>query len=251
MMILSSLRGLGARAFGLLTSHLPSPSASSTQWSPHLSCDGSWVSPLSHLIIGGTFLGQARLGQLSRCHPMQTRGVFGAPQRPMNLQIHTHDKYKVTNPQPDYNFLVGRFVIDREGIIWHRPANSSHGRHHKTSSQMSRLKRLTPLAPAFASKLRKLGFDRRYWQDPDPATLPGYYAGSSSRAIPEPSPLGIIRRSSYPPGLSSGPRSGPAPTLPRPREKSKPDKRTLTELTREKKKLRDVKLMGEPALRPH
>ncbi|KAG2442137.1 hypothetical protein HYH02_009625 [Chlamydomonas schloesseri] len=103
------------------------------------------------------------------------RSLFGAAKPVVNPQIHTHDKYKQDNPQPANSFLLGRFVTDRNGIIWHRQANYRHARHAKSASQLTRLKRWKPLAPAFAAKLRKLGFAERYWAQPDPQDVPGFH----------------------------------------------------------------------------
>ena len=50
-------------------------------------------------------------------------------------------------------------------LLWQ--ANYRHQRHLKRASQLTRLKRWKPLAPAFASKLRKLGFKERYWAPPN------------------------------------------------------------------------------------
>ncbi|GIL66972.1 hypothetical protein Vafri_20471 [Volvox africanus] len=105
----------------------------------------------------------------------QSRGLFGAPKPKINPQIHTHDKYKKVWPQPEYKYLQGRFVVDRNGVIWHRQANYRHKRYCKSASQLTRLKRWKPLAGAYASKLLRLGFRERYWAPPDPQDVPGYH----------------------------------------------------------------------------
>lgn len=49
---------------------------------------------------------------------------------------------------------------------------------------MTRLKRLKPLAPMFARKLRKLGFKRRFWLDPDARMVPGFHTTSMLKQLP-------------------------------------------------------------------
>ncbi|GFR44132.1 hypothetical protein Agub_g5296 [Astrephomene gubernaculifera] len=106
----------------------------------------------------------------------QVRGLFGARKpAPPNPQIHTHDKYKFTYKQPTYDFLQGRFVVDRNDVIWHRQANYRHARYAKTASQLTRLKRWKPLAAAYAAKLHKVGFRSRYWAAPNPQEVPGFH----------------------------------------------------------------------------
>ncbi|EFJ48576.1 hypothetical protein VOLCADRAFT_120847 [Volvox carteri f. nagariensis] len=92
----------------------------------------------------------------------------------INPQIHTHDKYKKIWPQPEYKYLLGRFVVDRNGVVWHRQANFRHQRYCKSASQLTRLKRWKPLASAYANKLRRLGFSERYWAPPDPQDETGW-----------------------------------------------------------------------------
>ncbi len=56
------------------------------------------------------------------------------------------------------SWMVGRFIRDRNDLIWHKQANLSHHRHGKSSGRMTRLKRLKPLSPAYTHKFLKLGF---------------------------------------------------------------------------------------------
>ncbi|GIL82967.1 hypothetical protein Vretimale_8490 [Volvox reticuliferus] len=105
----------------------------------------------------------------------QARGLFGAPKPKINPQIHTHEKYKKVWPQPEYKYLQGRFVVDRNDVIWHRQANYRHKRYCKSASQLTRLKRWKPLASSYTSKLLRLGFRERYWAPPDPQDVPGYH----------------------------------------------------------------------------
>lgn len=79
-------------------------------------------------------------------------------------------------PSPrSHRYLLGRFVVDRNDIVWHRQANRRHKRYSKNTSQLTRLKRWKPLASAYASKLRRLGFRERYWAPPNPQEVPGYH----------------------------------------------------------------------------
>ncbi|GAX81859.1 hypothetical protein CEUSTIGMA_g13879.t1 [Chlamydomonas eustigma] len=116
---------------------------------------------------------------LGHAGSMQLRTIFGAPAKKVNMQIHTHDKYKVDNPQPKYEWMVGRFIMDRDGVIWHKQANRVRHRHSKTSGTLTRLKRLKPLSTGFAKKLKKIGFKRKYWQDPEPEMVPGFHSKTS------------------------------------------------------------------------
>jgi hypothetical protein len=61
--------------------------------------------------------------------------------------------------------LVQRWLSARPSVP---QANYRHQRHSKRASQLTRLKRWKPLAPAYASKLHKLGFKERYWAPPNP-----------------------------------------------------------------------------------
>lgn len=70
--------------------------------------------------------------------------------------------------------MKGRFVLDKNGFIWHRQAGYVHKRHAKTASRLTRLKRLKPLHHAYATKMIKLGFRDKFWADPDPAEVPGF-----------------------------------------------------------------------------
>lgn len=70
--------------------------------------------------------------------------------------------------------MQGRFVLDRDGVIWRRKASYRHKRYSKTASHLTRLKRWRPLYHTIASKFKKLGFSKRYWSDPDPWDVPGY-----------------------------------------------------------------------------
>ncbi|KAG2490786.1 hypothetical protein HYH03_010708 [Edaphochlamys debaryana] len=124
-------------------------------------------------MLGGTQ--QQRVPQLMALFPASlVRGLFSARKAVANPQIHTHDKYKTEYPQPTHDFLLGRFVVDRNGTVWHRQANYRHQRHDKTASQLTRLKRWKPLYSAFASKLKKVGFKERYWAPPDATDVPGF-----------------------------------------------------------------------------
>ena len=91
------------------------------------------------------------------------------------------------------SWMVGRFILDRNGVVWHKQANSSHKRHAKSSNQLTRLKRWKPLDQTVAAKFKKLGFDRKFWIDPRPQDVPGFHSVG--------------------------------PTAPTPRHKSQPDKR--------------------------
>eukprot|EP00798_Chlamydomonas_sp_ICE-L_P027015 gene27015-2241_t len=110
------------------------------------------------------------------------RGLFGAPKAKVNLQIHTHEKYKQALPQFTHDWMVGRYILDRNGTIWHKQANSSHKRNAKSASQVTRLKRLKPLYSTFAKKFKKVGFNRKFWIDPRPQDVPGFHGlGPASR----------------------------------------------------------------------
>ena len=74
--LLSALRD----ATSVLHAHVPPP------WAPP-PCSPLAAGPRAHLLP---------------CEWMAVRTVFGAPARKVNKQIHTHDKYKVVNPQPTY-----------------------------------------------------------------------------------------------------------------------------------------------------
>ncbi|KAG1661149.1 hypothetical protein FOA52_002524 [Chlamydomonas sp. UWO 241] len=132
-------------------------------------------------VLGGALGGSLRPSCGVLCSqlrpPALLRGVFGVAPKKVNAQIHNHEKYKRVHPQPTYDWMVGRFIRDRNGAIWHQQANSSHRRHSKSSGQQGRLARLKPLATAYASKLRKLGFKRKYWLDPDARMVPGFHKG--------------------------------------------------------------------------
>ncbi|GLC34428.1 hypothetical protein PLESTB_000729800 [Pleodorina starrii] len=114
----------------------------------------------------------------------QARGLFGAPKPKVNPQIHTHDKYKKVWPQPELKYLLGRFVVDRNGVVWHRQANFRHQRFCKSASNLTRLKRWKPLASAYASKLLRLGFNERYWARPDPQDVPGFHEQPGGVRVP-------------------------------------------------------------------
>nr|8A22_AC Chain AC, bL35m [Polytomella magna]8APN_AC Chain AC, bL35m [Polytomella magna]8APO_AC Chain AC, bL35m [Polytomella magna] len=101
--------------------------------------------------------------------------VFAEVKPRQNPQNHTHEKYKIIAPQPKYDWLVGRFIVDRNNVVWHRQANRNRNRHKKTAGALTRLKRWKPLHKAYAKKLLKLGFKRRFWTDPDPQMVPGFF----------------------------------------------------------------------------
>ncbi|KXZ53605.1 hypothetical protein GPECTOR_6g522 [Gonium pectorale] len=117
----------------------------------------------------------------------QTRELFGAAKpKPPNPQIHTHDKYKRTNPQPTHEWMLGRFVMDRNGAVWHRQANYRHHRHSKRASRLTRLKRWKPLAAAYAAKFRKIGFREKYWAAALPEEVPGSHDAGPGRRRTQP-----------------------------------------------------------------
>lgn len=84
---------------------------------------------------------------------------------------------------PAHSFLQGRFVLDRNGAIWHKQGGYVHKRYAKTASRLTRLKRWKPLYGAYARKLVKLGFRERYWAPPEPADVPGFQKRGGAAAV--------------------------------------------------------------------
>jgi len=117
---------------------------------------------------------------------VQVRGVFGVAPKKQNMQVHTHQKYKSVPPQPTYDWMVGRYILDRNGVVWHKQANGHHKKHLKTASQLARLKQWKPLYSKYASKFKKLGFARKYWADPDPRDVPGFHVPAGKPYVPRP-----------------------------------------------------------------
>ncbi len=77
--------------------------------------------------------------------------------------------------------MQGRFVLDRNGAIWHKQGGYVHKRHTKRASRLTRLKRWKPLYGAYARKMIKLGFRTKYWAQPDPQDVPGFSEGAPLR----------------------------------------------------------------------
>ncbi len=74
-------------------------------------------------------------------------------------------------------WMVGRFVMDRNGVVWHKQANRGSKRHVRSAGTLGRLARWKALHPAYAAKLRKLPGVRqtlKYWQAPDARSVPGF-----------------------------------------------------------------------------
>ncbi|MEW5311793.1 MAG: hypothetical protein WDW38_003479 [Sanguina aurantia] len=107
----------------------------------------------------------------------QQRGLLGAAKAAVNQQIHNINPTLVPYPQPSYDWMVGRYVLDRNGTIWHKQTGYRHKRYNKSASHLTRLKRWKPLFATYAAKFKKLGFKRKYWQDPDPNDVPGFQEG--------------------------------------------------------------------------
>lgn len=78
--------------------------------------------------------------------------------------------------------MNGRFVMDKNGAIWHKQAGYVHKRYVKTASRLTRLKRIKPLYQAFATKMIKVGFRNKYWSDPDPNEVPGFFNPATYKA---------------------------------------------------------------------
>ncbi|KAF5825822.1 hypothetical protein DUNSADRAFT_6688 [Dunaliella salina] len=117
----------------------------------------------------------------------QLRSIFGAHTQPANPQVHTHDKYKFQTSQPSYDWMIGRFVMDRNGVVWHKQANRASKRYAKSKGTLQRLKRWKALHHTEAAKFRKLPGVReklRYWAPPDPNAVPGFGGDGPYRAPP-------------------------------------------------------------------
>mmetsp|Transcript_24783 Transcript_24783/g.67547 ORF Transcript_24783/g.67547 Transcript_24783/m.67547 type:complete len:246 (-) Transcript_24783:761-1498(-) len=117
----------------------------------------------------------------------QLRSIFGARAQPANPQVHTHDKYKFKTSQPSYDWMIGRFVMDRNGVVWHKQANRASKRYAKSKGTLQRLKRWKALHHTEASKFRRLPGVReklRYWAPPDPNAVPGFGGDGPYRAPP-------------------------------------------------------------------
>lgn len=72
-------------------------------------------------------------------------------------------------------------MVDKNNAIWHKTAGLGANRYAKSSSRLTRLKRLQPLHHAYAAKLIKLGFRNRFWAEPDPRDVPGFEAPGPQR----------------------------------------------------------------------
>ena len=56
-----------------------------------------------------------------------------------------------------------RFIVDGQGVVWRRQANRGSKRAKKNHRQLRALKAMVPVHSSLASKLRKMGFKRRWW----------------------------------------------------------------------------------------
>ncbi|KAL6761126.1 hypothetical protein V8C86DRAFT_3132038 [Haematococcus lacustris] len=78
-------------------------------------------------------------------------------------------------------WMKGRFVMDRNGTVWHKQANRNSHRHYKSSTALDRLRRLKPLPRTMAANFRRLpGVKQalKYWADPVPSMVPGFEGGA-------------------------------------------------------------------------
>ncbi|GFH11087.1 uncharacterized protein HaLaN_06523 [Haematococcus lacustris] len=79
-------------------------------------------------------------------------------------------------------WMKGRFVMDRNGTVWHKQANRNSHRHYKSSAALDRLRRLKPLPRTMAANFRRLpGVKQalKYWADPVPSMVPGFEGGAA------------------------------------------------------------------------
>lgn len=56
-----------------------------------------------------------------------------------------------------------RVIVGDDGVMWRMQAGRRHKRYKKSRRRLLDLKGLVPLHKADATKLRKLGYKRRWW----------------------------------------------------------------------------------------
>lgn len=82
--------------------------------------------------------------------------------KPTNYQDH-YKRNPKTCKIKTRSVLKHRVIVDADGVMWRTQAGRRHKRTKKTRGRLSELKGLAPLAEGWARRLRKLGYDRRWW----------------------------------------------------------------------------------------
>lgn len=88
----------------------------------------------------------------------------------LSQRVPRSPRHHLPPPQPHQHPLGApcrvakrRFIVDKENTVWRLQANRRHGRAKMKSGTLQRLKRMVPLAPSWAKKIRKMGFKARWW----------------------------------------------------------------------------------------
>lgn len=95
----------------------------------------------------------------------QARGLLGrAGSKPKRVNHQDHNKRRPKRTKiKTRSVLKHRVIVDKDGVMWRTQAARRHKRVKKSRGRLSELKGLAPLSAGWARRLRKLGYDRRWW----------------------------------------------------------------------------------------